>query len=327
MVATRIFMQTFDRFMAWWRPLKKSPRPQAPTTRDFGQYTREEYISHPELFYTRPDGIPQFSNRLVSETEGYKLYKLQSETCYPSGYEQNNKMYLEYYKADKALKSLIILHGWGRTKKDVEKTLCEELAGNGISSVLVTLPYHMERAPEGTWSGEYFLSGNVDRTIEAVRQTIMEIRYIANFLKEQADVIGIYGISLGGVIAHIAMSAEDRFDFGISAFAGGNPAGIVLDGLLTNYVRGDIELAGLSRQELEEAWQIINPGVLPCKVGKNKILMINGKYDQIIPTVYTRQLWEHLDRPQIKWYPCAHYSVYFFISDVFNDVCRFVKEA
>ncbi|MHC4198034.1 MAG: hypothetical protein ACYSRP_09040, partial [Planctomycetota bacterium] len=84
MVATRIFMQTFDRFMGWWKPLKKSPRPQAPTTRDFGQYTREEHISQPELFYTRPDGIPQFSNQLVSETEDYKLYKLQCETCYPS---------------------------------------------------------------------------------------------------------------------------------------------------------------------------------------------------------------------------------------------------
>ena len=317
-------MQTFDKFTIWWKPPKRSPEPQKPTINNFEQYTEKKYLVNADLFYEKPDGIPAFSSRFVSATKDYKLYKLECKTCYPSGYEQNNKMYLEYFEADASQKTVIISHGWAVKKKELERTLCEKLARIGISSVLVTLPYHMERSPEGTWSGEYFLSGNINRTIEAVKQTVMEIRYIVNFLKKRSNLVGIYGISLGGVLAHVAMSAEDRFGFGISALAGGNPAGVVLDGLMTRHIRRDIEIAGFSRQELGEIWQIINPGILPCKVARDKLLMINGKYDQIIPTVYTQQLWEHLDRPEIKWYPCAHYSLYFFRELVFNDICVYI---
>lgn len=321
MNSMKIFMQMFDKFTIWWKPPKRSTEPQKPTANSFEQYTEEKYLINPELFYERPDGAPVFSNRFVSATKGYRFYRLECETCYPSEHEQNNKMYLEYFKVNKSLKTVIILHGWAIKKKERERALCKKLAGAGISSVLVTLPYHMERAPAGTWSGEYFLSGNVNRTIEAVKQTVMEIRYIINFLNKQDSIVGICGLSLGGILAHIAMSAEGRFDFGISALAGGNPAGVVLDGLMTRYIRRDIELAGVSPQELGEIWQIINPGILPCKMAKDKLLMINGKYDQIIPAVYTRQLWEHLGRPEIRWYPCAHYSMYFFINRVFNDIC------
>ncbi len=325
MALTELFMQSFDKFMIWWKPPKKSRIPQRPTSQNFEYYMDSQFINAPELFYERPQRVPIFSNQLASKTKHYELYKLECETCTSSEYKENNKIHLEYFKVKQSPKVLLTLHGWGLRKREVEKTLSEHLAKQGISSIVIILPYHMERAPLGTWSGEYFLSGNINRTIEAVRQTVTEISYLINFFKEKYALIGLYGPSLGGILAHIAMAAEDRLDFGISVLAGGNPAGVVWDGLMTQYVRRDIELAGLSRQELEKLWQVIDPATLPCKLKKDRLLMINGKYDQIIPPIYSQQLWEHLDHPEIIWYPCAHYSMYFFIQKLFRDISDFIK--
>jgi esterase/lipase len=72
--------------------------------------------------------------------------------------------------------------------------------------------------PEGTWSGEYSITGDIHRTVEGTRQLVIEVRTVSSWLRKQVEKVVISGISLGGMMAHLAMAAE-AFDAGITILA------------------------------------------------------------------------------------------------------------
>src|SRR3972149_4188438 len=139
MNSMKVFMQTFDKCTIWWKPPKRSPEPQKPTINNFEQYTEKKYLVNADLFYEKPDGIPAFSSRFVSATKDYKLYKLECKTCYPSGYEQNNKMYLEYFEADESQKTVHEKEERGVSQLVHVGGCADERETTEVSSVLVTL--------------------------------------------------------------------------------------------------------------------------------------------------------------------------------------------
>jgi hypothetical protein len=54
--------------------------------------------------------------------------------------------------------------------------------------------------------------------------------------------------------------------------------------------------------------------------------MMNGLYDEVIPARFTNELWEALGRPKIKWYPCAHLNIKFFMKTVVKNMIQFIHE-
>jgi len=125
------------------------------------------------------------------------------------------------------------------------------------------------------------------------------------------------------MMAHLAMAVES-FDMGITILAGGNNAGIIWEGIATNSIRKDIIKAGITREQANYIYQIIDPIVM-AKYNKTKnLLMINGLYDEVVPIRYTNELWEALGRPKIRWYPCAHVSVVLFVKRLVKDMVHFI---
>jgi hypothetical protein len=57
-----------------------------------------------------------------------------------------------------------------------------------------------------------------------------------------------------------------------------------------------------------------------------KLLMMAGKFDEIVLPKFTRELWEALGRPPLRWYPCAHYSSFFFLPQMVREAARFFLE-
>ncbi len=120
--------------------------------------------------------------------------------------------------------------------------------------------------------------------------------------------------------------AVESFDAGITLLAGGNNAGIIWEGVATGSVRDDHIKAGISREQANHIYQIVNPTIM-AKHNKTKhLLMINGLYDEAMPVKYTIELWEALERPKIKWYPCAHASMVFFLGRIVGDIIHFIRE-
>ena len=320
----KYLMRAIDRLYFSIYPTKIRT-PQKPDTYDFSHLTSKDCLENPELFYKKPDKIPDFSVIKVNDINRVEVFDIKFPSPVQTKYPKNNVVHGLYFKTHgkKDFATVILLHGWGRRNLWKEKRIAMMLAEHNINCFILKLPFHFERAPEGTWSGEYALTGDLSRTVEGTRQIVTEVRIVSSWLRNQVEKVVISGISLGGMMAHLAMAVES-FDMGITILAGGNNAGIIWEGIATNSIRKDIIKAGITREQANYIYQIIDPIVM-AKYNKTKnLLMINGLYDEVVPIRYTNELWEALGRPKIRWYPCAHVSVVLFVKRLVKDMVHFI---
>lgn len=323
----RPLMRAVDRFKLFLND-KKPTVPHAPYTREMRHIMAPEFLEDPERFYFRPP--PAARVDVLSERRFGGC--LLSEIAFPSPIEtrwrENNTVYGYHLRPDtlRRCPTFVVLHGWGRKSLRVELwRVGLGLARSGIESLFLVMPYHLRRAPPGSWSGEYMISGDVVRTAESFQQTVVEVRAILPWVREFAPAVGILGFSLGGIIAHLAMTVVP-FDVGVTALAAGNSAGVTWEGRLTRHVRADIERAGIDRAELEKIWSVTNPTLLARHHQVKNVLMMGGEYDEIVLPMFTLELWEALGRPPLEWYPCAHYSAFFFLGAMVKRAARFMHE-
>lgn len=322
----KTFSRCLDKVYLWWT-LEKSRVYHRPSNYDFSSLTTEEYLDSPQRFYPKPTEVPEIRFMETNRTSGIEVSLVTFPSPVQTRYEENDVVCGKLFRGiGKALPlSVIVLHGWSRNTLTLEERLCIALGQRGITSLLITLPYHAQRAPGDSWSGEYALSGDVFRTIDAFRQSVLEVRAVIPFLKKMySEKIGILGISLGGMIAHVVMDLED-LDFGVTLLTGGNSAGIVWEGIATRDIKKQVQQAGVTREQLNRIWAVIDPARLARHNRVERILMINGLYDQVIPPKFTVQLWKSLQCPPIHWYPCAHISFFLFLKGIFRDIIHFLQ--
>jgi len=298
---------------------------QKPDSYDFSHLTKKEYLENPELFYSKSDKMPDYTLTGVVDIEGIEIVDVKFPSPVQTKHAENDIVHGLYFKAagKRDFATVILLHGWGRSNLWKEKKIAIGLAKNNINCFILKLPYHFERTPEGTWSGEYAITGDILRTVEGTRQLVIEVRTVSTWLRRQVEKVVISGISLGGMMAHLAMAAE-AFDAGITILAGGNNAGIIWEGIATRSVKDDLINAGFTREQTSHIYQIINPCIMAKHNKTKNLLMINGLYDEVMPRRFTMELWEALGRPRIKWYPCAHVTSVLFVKNIIKDMIRFI---
>src|SRR5262249_34581167 len=100
---------------------------------------------------------------------------------------------------------LIYVHGWLEPGPWVEETTLLPVLFRELDTDVahVQLPFHGKRNPKGAlFHGEYFWSADLVRSIEALRQSVIDVRSAMAYFRLQGyERIGITGISLGGSIA------------------------------------------------------------------------------------------------------------------------------
>lgn len=313
-----------DRTKIFLSQPKKGHVHHEPPTRDFSALTDPELLRDPSRHHIAPESTHEVDTVWAVDKRGCRHTKISFKSPFITAYPGNNTVHgLRTERLDKANRSaFIMLHGWGRRDFGFEMWFCRALALRGFDSLLLTLPFHQERAPEPSWSGEYMVSGDVVRTEESFRQVVAEVRSIVPWMESRYRRLGMLGISLGGVLAHLCMEFHP-FDAGVSILGSGSNAGIVWESIMTRHVKADILRARITYEELDAVWSPSDPLRLAPFNQTRDILMINGKYDEIVPPHLTTRLWEALGKPKIKWYPCAHYSSVFFIGSIIKDVADF----
>lgn len=320
----RPLMQSVDRLKMLLNS-KKPTVPHAPYTREMGHIMDPAFFEDPARFYFRP---PRAEVRILREKKLWscRLQEMAFRSPIETRWAENNTAYAYYLRPDTSRRhpAFLVLHGWGRKSLWIElRRIGLRLARHGIASLFLVMPFHLRRAPPGSWSGEFMISGDVVRTAECFQQTVVEVRAILPWLRELCPIVGFFGMSLGGIIGHLAMTVEP-FDAGVTMLAGGNSAGVTWEGRMTRYVKADIERAGIDRAQLEKIWAVTNPTRLAPQNKVKNVLMMGGRFDEIVPAKFTLELWEALGRPPLQWYPCAHYSSFFFLGSIVDEAAEFL---
>ena len=217
-------------------------------------------------------------------------------------------------RKNKPRAAVVVLPQWNAAAHSHVEA-CRIFNGLGMTALRLTLPYHQERKPVDIDRAEHLVSSNIGRTIQSMRQAVLDTRAAVRWLKEQGfERIGILGTSIGSCTAFLAFAHEPAIDVGVFNHVSGYFADVVWQGISTQHVRQGIE-SELSLEELREFWKPISPvPFIPrlLEMKRRPMRFIAAKYDLTFPVDLSRKVIEEVRRLgldlDVVWLPCGHYT-------------------
>lgn len=282
----------------------------------------QRLLAHPERLYPAPPAVRPDAWETIDDAAGVEIEAFTFGSAVPFGIPANDRVVARFYRPARgpARWGLLVLHGLWRQDRQFEDRLCRDLARQGVSSVLLPLPFQWS-APRGEPSGAFFLSGDPTWTSAAFRQAVVDARGMLGLLRGRGVPVGVIGFSLGGMIGHVLMAVE-AVDLGISVIAGGDTAGIVWDSPLRRAYRAAMEARGITRSRLGALWATGNPTVYAGRARAPRMLMLNARYDLLVPQRFTEELWRGLGQPPTRWLPAGHVTAFLFRRTIVGEVLR-----
>jgi dienelactone hydrolase len=211
-------------------------------------------------------------------------------------------------------RAVVVLPQWNaQPASHIE--LCKVLQRLGISAVRLTMPYHEERRPPELERADHLVSSNIGRTIQSVRQAVLDARALTGWLSEQGyERIGIVGTSIGSCTAFLTFVHDERLSVGVFNHVSGYFADVVWHGISTRHVRAGFA-DHVTLDELREYWLPISP--LPFierleKLRRRPMRFIAARHDLTFPADLSRNVIAEVRRRgipvDVSWLPCGHYT-------------------
>jgi hypothetical protein len=229
---------------------------------------------------------------------------------------ENNTAFATYFPHETNRRSAVVVLPHWNAKAGTYFDLCKFFNKVGLSSLRLTLPYHEERMPPELTRADYLVAPNVGRTLQSLRQSVVDTRSAVAWLKREGyERIGIVGTSIGSCVAFFAFTHDMTIDAAVFNHVSGYPADVVWHGLSTYHVKlgiGD----NLELDELRDYWLPISPmayidrlAALPERPQR----YIYTLYDLSFPIELSRDVMRELRRRKIRHssaaIPCGHYTL------------------
>ncbi len=254
----------------------------------------------------------------LEEVDDYKLennlLSWTSKIHTPS--VENNTVYANFFPYEKDKRGAVIVLPHWNAKAGSYFDLCRVFQLVGVSALRLVLPYHERRMPPELERADYLVSPNVGRTIQSVRQAVLDTRAAVRWLKLQGyEKIGIVGTSIGSCVAFLAFVHDLRINAGVFNHVSGHFADVVWRGISTYHVRAGFA-DKITLEQLRNCWLPISPIVYLEKLAKTPQRpqrYIYTLYDLSFPVDLSKELMKKLRSLGIKYsevkFPCGHYTL------------------
>ena len=274
------------------------------------------------------DVLAQHSARVMAASdEFYALpeisdYRLEGDhLTWTSAVEtpsvENNTAHARYFPAKpekQSRKAVVVLPQWN-AQPESHVEACRIFNMIGMGALRLTLPYHLQRKPAELERADHLVGSNIGRTIQSIRQAVLDTRAAVRWLKNQGfEQIGILGTSVGSCIAFLAFAHEPDLKAGAFNHVSGYFADVVWHGLSTGHVRAGFA-DQVTLEELRTYWSPISP--LPFmprvkQMGHRPLRFIVARYDLTFPLDLSREAIAEARRHELPldvvWLPCGHYT-------------------
>jgi dienelactone hydrolase len=236
---------------------------------------------------------------------------------------ENNTAYARFFPAqtkgkatnEERRRAVLLLPQWN-AQPESHVDLCRVLNRLGISALRLTLPYHEARRPAELERADYLISSNVGRTIQSVRQAVLDARAAVNWLIEHGGYnrVGIIGTSIGSCVGFLTFAHEERIDTAVFNHVSGYVADVAWRGISTAHVRAGFG-SELTLEDLREYWLPISPAPFIkhlAKMRQRPMRFIAARYDLTFPVDLSRDVIAeargHGIPLDVAWLPCGHYT-------------------
>ena len=285
----------------------------------------------------------------VAATSQWSHYILSYPAVRPAKYTEGNTVYGDYFtpKIDTTSPLAILVPGLGDASLTPCLMLARHLVRQGIAALVLYLVFHSRRMPPDM-KGQY-LPPTAKEWLEFYQVSVADIRRLLDWAGSRGEIdakrIGVVGISLGGMIAAIAMAMDQRISGGIFVVTGGNLEALSWGGaseiIRTGhactrdechqvYSQYPCFLADIAEKGIENVVParecfLFDPLTFATRLKRRPIMMINAEQDEIIPKQAALEFWEACGKPPLKWLPATHTTIYSHTPQISKEVAGFLK--
>jgi dipeptidyl aminopeptidase/acylaminoacyl peptidase len=159
---------------------------------------------------------------------------------------------------------------------------------------------------------------------DTIKLQVTEAKQLLHWLSAQPSVdpdrIGILGMSIGAIIASLLAESDDHIQAAAYILGGGNLSEIMASpqGYVKRRVREKIMTQnGMTPEEFQKAaaetLKPVDPLTFAGRLEPERIFMVNGRFDDVIPYKNAKELWNALGQPDWLVIPTGHYTASFFM--------------
>lgn len=239
---------------------------------------------------------------------GVKVYDLTFPSPVKTDIPENNTVYCEYFLPGgtgpfPTVVVLDILQG----NALVARAEAMWMAQHGVGAMVVYMAHYGPRRPAG--SPTRLLSPDIPKTINGVRQTVLDIRcaiaWLAGRPEVDPDNLGIVGTSLGSLVGAIAAANEPRVKNVCLMLGGGGLVDAYYDHPMAKQYRPLVELLG-GKPLMKALISPVDPLTYAEQLKGKNLLMICASRDDIVPPSAGTTLWEACGKQKIIWVDSTH---------------------
>jgi dienelactone hydrolase len=205
---------------------------------------------------------------------------------------------------------LVYVHGWLEPGSWAEEaTLFRKwVKALDVDIVHVALPFHGPRKPkEALFSGEFFWTADLVRSMEGVRQAVCDTRAMVEWLRKQGyERIGITGISLGGAITMLLACLSPLPDFIMPIIAHLELEAAVEEAPILWRMKRDLENWGIDAQQRRDLFKRIGLSSYTPLLPAERQLWIEAREDVYIDAQLAEAQWRAWGEPNIFWIDGGH---------------------
>ena len=227
----------------------------------------------------------------------------------PGTVTANNQAVFDLYPCSRgwSAPTLLVAHGLMSVSDLGYRRWAATLNRRGWNVVFVHLPYHYARRPAGSFSGELSVTADLVRTVEGVRQAVMEMRILLQWLEGLGGSrFSAWGTSYGAWISALLGCVEKRVDrlilvepiLDIDTAIWHSPACAA--------IRRAMRRQGIDPAHTEPHLRLCCPLQAPLPLDPRQTLLLAGTYDRIAAPATIRALHEKWAGSHYYEFPQGH---------------------
>ena len=212
------------------------------------------------------------------------------------------------HTSEKPLGCVVAVHGWmlGDQKASALTLVPGFFYRMGLDVIVVELPLHGSRSPEEYTPLNLFPSLDPAVTNESFAQSIFELREVISWVKDELScpVIGL-GLSLGAQTIAL-LSSIMALDAVICVAPMVSLSSFIWQQVVGTTLEQTLIKAGLDKTLIDEGFAVTAPLSYSPKIDKDRMMIVAGKNDVIVPSHHATELWEYWQKPKIHWLDDGH---------------------
>ena len=273
---------------------------------DLGAFcvSAEQAMHSSEIFFCLPDASPDVR---------WHDDLLNFPSSISTGTIENDVVHVKVTRARSSDHAVLVFHHWNASSRNAQ--LARFFASRGMTVFEMALPYHLERTRPGALHADHMLSPNLGRTIQSVRQAVVDGRELVRIAQDAGyRKVSVLGISLGSWVAGLIAAHDPAVSKASLLLTGGDLAEMVWTGGATRHIRASLDNSvGLA--ELKRAWAPVSLENYVDKLARAELdlQIVLATRDKVVPPAVSQRFVGGLQAAgaslTVKRLNCGHYSL------------------